>query len=69
MRNRAIKVSMVKDEKGSTNETTSKEDFHDKAVIVAAMVDGRIQTLGRIVVTCIVADTVRRVVIARATRP
>ena len=69
MFNREIRVNWVKKTKTEDVVTEPKEDlFERRAAIVSSSIDKSLRWIGSAVVTYVVVDTVRQILVARASK-
>lgn len=71
LKNRAIQVKMVKNDNGETTKPTPSDQFMVMAAatrVVSAHMQKTIVTVGKVILTYIAADTIRQVMVAKASK-
>lgn len=68
MFNREIQVKMVKKTKNETEVDTTDSHFEGKAAIISNAVDNGLKRIGIAIVSYVLVDTVRQVLVAKASK-
>lgn len=68
MFNRALQVKMVKTEKETTTQPNPEDVLEKKLAVISRSFENMALKVGKAVIAYVVADTVRQILVAKATR-